>query len=91
MTKPTADSIAAATNLTGLQRQYVKAVAEEAARLAAKAVRDELLQLVVSNGQYNDTDLNNRMSRLEKRYLEDDKYALTRPKVMALMQEMGWE
>lgn len=91
MTKPTADSIAEATNLTGLQRQYVKAVAEEAAKLATNALRDELVQLIVINGQYNDTDLNNRLSRLERRYLEDDKYALTRPKMMALMQEMGWE
>lgn len=91
MTKPTAASIEDATKLTGLQRQYIKAVAEEAAKLAANAVRDELVQLVVINDQYNQTDLNSRLSRLEGRYKEDDKFALTKPKLIDLMKKMGIE
>jgi hypothetical protein len=91
MTKPTAASIEEATNLTGLQRQYIKAVAEEAATKATAALRVELVTLISMSTKYNDTDLNNRLSRLEGRYVEDDKFALTRPKLMALMQEMGWE
>ena len=43
MTKPTAASIEEATNLTGLQRQYIKAVAEEAATKATAALRVELV------------------------------------------------
>ena len=91
MTKPTADSIAEATGFTGLQRQYIKAVAEEAATKQAYALRDELVQLIVINGQYNDADLKNRVSGLEARYERDDKYTLTRPKIIAMMQKLGME
>ena len=91
MTKPTADSIAEATKLTGLQRQYIKAVAEEAAIKATNALRDELVQLIVINGQYNDADLKNRVSGLERRHEEDEKYTLTRPKIIAMMQKLGME
>ena len=91
MTKPTAASIEEATNLTGLQRQYIKAVAEEAAKLATNALRDELVQLVIINGQYNDADLKNRVSGLERQYEQDEKYTLTRPKIIALMQKLGME
>lgn len=91
MTKPTAASIEEATNLTGLQRQYIKAVAEEAAKLATNALRDELVQLVIINGQYNDADLKNRVSGLERQYERDEKYTLTRPKIIAMMQKLGME
>jgi hypothetical protein len=91
MTKPTAASIEEATKLTGLQRQYIKAVAEEAAKLATNALRDELVQLVIINGQYNDADLKNRVSGLERQYEQDEKYTLTRPKIIALMQKLGME
>jgi len=91
MTKPTAASIEEATNLTGLQRQYIKAVAEEAAKLATNALRDELVQLVIINGQYNDADLKNRVSGLEQQYERDEKYTLTRPKIIAMMQKLGME
>jgi uncharacterized protein YihD (DUF1040 family) len=91
MTKPTAASIEEATNLTGLQRQYIKAVAEEAAKLATNALRDELVQLVIINGQYNDADLKNRVSGLERQYEQDEKYTLTRPKIIAMMQKLGME
>ena len=91
MTKPTAASIEEATNLTGLQRQYIKSVAEEAAKLATNALRDELVQLVIINGQYNDADLKNRVSGLERQYEQDEKYTLTRPKIIALMQKLGLE
>ena len=91
MTKPTAASIEEATKLTGLQRQYIKAVAEEAATKAANALRDELVQLVIINGQYNDADLKNRVSGLERQYEQDEKYTLTRPKIIALMQKLGLE
>ncbi len=91
MTKPTAASIEEATKLTGLQRQYIKAVAEEAATKAANALRDELVQLIIINGQYNDADLKNRISGLERQYEQDERYALTRPKIIALMQKLGME
>lgn len=91
MTKPTADSIAEASGFTGLQRQYIKAVAEEAAKLATNAVRDELVQLIIINGQYNDVDLKNRVSGLERQYEQDERYSLTRPKIIALMQKLGME
>jgi hypothetical protein len=91
MTKPTAASIEEATGFTGLQRQYIKAVAEEAAKLATNAVRDELVQLIVINGQYNDADLKNRVSGLERQYEQDEKYTLTRPKIIAMMQKLGME
>jgi uncharacterized protein YihD (DUF1040 family) len=91
MTKPTADSIAEATGFTGLQRQYIKAVAEEAATKQAYALRDELVQLIVINGQYNDADLKNRVSGLERQYEQDEKYTLTRPKIIAMMQKLGME
>jgi len=91
MTKPTAASIEEATKLTGLQRQYIKAVAEEAATKAANALRDELVQLIIINGQYNDADLKNRISGLGRQYEQDEKYALTRPKIIALMQKLGME
>lgn len=91
MTKPTAASIEASTKFTGLQRQYIKAVAEEEAQKAASAIRDELVQLIITNGQYNDAGLKNRLSGLELRYQEDDKYTLTRPKIIAMMQKLGME
>jgi len=91
MTKPTADSIAEATGFTGLQRQYIKAVAEEAAIKQSYALRDELVQLIVINGQYNDADLKNRVSGLEQQYERDEKYTLTRPKIIAMMQKLGME
>jgi len=91
MTKPTADSIAEASGFTGLQRQYIKAVAEEAAIKQSYALRDELVQLIVINGQYNDADLKNRVSGLEQQYERDEKYTLTRPKIIAMMQKLGME
>ena len=91
MTKPTAASIEASTKFTGLQRQYIKAVAEEAAIKAANALRDELVQLIIINGQYNDAELKNRMSALECQYEQDEKYTLTRPKIIAMMQKLGME
>jgi len=91
MTKPTAASIEASTKFTGLQRQYIKAVAEEAAIKAANALRDELVQLIIINGQYNDAELKNRMSALERQYEQDEKYTLTRPKIIAMMQKLGME
>ena len=91
MTKPTADSIAEATGFTGLQRQYIKAVAEEAAIKQSYALRDELVRLIVINGQYNDADLKNRVSGLERQYERDEKYTLTRPKIIAMMQKLGME
>jgi uncharacterized protein YihD (DUF1040 family) len=91
MTKPTADSIAEATGFTGLQRQYIKAVAEEAAIKQSYALRDELVRLIVINGQYNDADLKNRVSGLERQYEQDEKYTLTRPKIIAMMQKLGME
>jgi len=91
MTKPTAASIAEASGFTGLQRQYIKAAAEEAAKLATNALRDELVQLIVINGEYNDVELKNRVSGLERQYERDEKYTLTRPKIIAMMQKLGME
>ena len=89
MTKPTAASIEASTKLTGLQRQYIKAVAEEAAKDAVATVRDDLVRLFDMNDQYNQIDLNSRLSHLEGRYREDDKFALTKPKLIDLMKKLG--
>ena len=91
MTKPTAASIEASTKLTGLQRQYVKAVADEAAAIAANSLRGVLVDLITNRPQYDDTEMVVRLSRLERRYNEDDKFALTRPKIIALMEKLGME
>ena len=91
MSKPTAASIEGATKLTGIQRQYIKAVVEEAARAAVATVRDDLIKLFDMNDHYNQIDLNSRLSHLEGRYKEDDKFALTKPKLIDLMKKMGIE
>ena len=94
MTIPDPDSLS--PKLSGTQREYIRAVATQIAKTYVDGLREELVKLLRQSNQPTVTDtkvaeLVRRMTQLEARYKEDDKFTLTSAKIQALMKEKGIE
>lgn len=95
MTKPTAVALEPATNFTPLQKQWIKTLVEEVAAQVSKEINTKVSQEIskvaasVSASNHGDADIAERLSNLEQRYIEDDKYSLSRAKLVRLMKQMG--
>tara|TARA_R100001460_G_scaffold3484_8_gene10557 strand:+ start:847 stop:1134 length:288 start_codon:yes stop_codon:yes gene_type:complete len=94
MTRASAKAIEGSTKLTGIQRDWVKAYVEEVVKEEIAKLRAELLEVMNGIGTDPDvkTKLNNALTRigdLENRYSEDDKFTLTRAKLLRFMKEQG--
>jgi hypothetical protein len=97
MTKPTASALEPTTNFTPLQKQWIKTLVEEAVSQASKELSAKIsteigkISASVSAANHGDSDIAERLSALEARYIEDDKYSLSRAKLVRLMKQMGIE
>ena len=95
MTKPTAVALEPTTNFTPLQKQWIKTLVEEVAAQVSKELNTKISQEIskvaasVSASNHGDADIAERLSNLEQRYIEDDKYSLSRAKLVRLMKQMG--
>lgn len=94
MTRASAKAIEGSTKLTGIQRDWVKSYVEEVVKEEIAKLRAELLEAMNGIGTDPDvkTKLNNALTRigdLENRYSEDDKFTLTRAKLLRFMKEQG--
>ena len=94
MTIPDPDSLS--PKLSGTQREYIRAVATQIAKTYVDGLREEFVKLLRKSNQPTVTDtkvaeLVRRMTQLEARYKEDDKFTLTSAKIQALMKEKGIE
>lgn len=95
MTAPKAKTIESLTNFSGLQKDWIKAVAREAAVAAVAEVRTELLGVFQNSSAGGDSqskvyqDIVKRLDSVESRYVEDDKYTLTKAKLVRLMKQLG--
>ena len=94
MTIPDPDSLS--PKLSGSQREYIRAVATQIAKTYVSGLREEFVKLLRQSNQPTVTDtkvaeLVRRMTQLEARYKEDDKFTLTSAKIQALMKEKGIE
>ena len=92
MTIPNPDSLS--PKLSGSQREYIRAVANYAAKTAREELRTEFINLLRKSNEPTVTDkkveeLIRRMDLLEVRYKEDDKFTLTSAKINALIEEKG--
>ena len=80
--------------LSGTQREYIRAVATQIAKMYVDGLREEFVKLLRKSNQPTVTDekvaeLVRRMTQLEARYKEDDKFTLPIAKIQALMIEKG--
>ena len=94
MTIPDPDSLS--PKLSGSQREYIRAVATQIAKTYVSGLREEFVKLLRKSNEPTVTDakvaeLVRRMTQLEARYKEDDKFTLTSAKIQALMKEKGIE
>ena len=94
MTIPDPDSLS--PKLSGTQREYIRAVATQIAKMYVSGLREEFVNLLRKSNEPTVTDekvaeLVRRMTQLEARYKEDDKFTLTSAKIQALMKEKGIE
>lgn len=97
MTKPSASALEQTTGFTQLQKQWIKTLVEEAVSKASHEIHAQMLSEI---GKLNanrpapasiPSDFEERLSTLEQRYIEDDKYSLSRAKLVRLMKQMGIE
>jgi len=94
MTIPDPDSLS--PKLSGTQREYIRAVATQIAKMYVSGLREEFVNLLRKSNEPTVTDtrvaeLVRRMDQLQARYNEDDKFTLTSAKIQALMKEKGIE
>ena len=94
MTIPDPDSLS--PKLSGTQREYIRAVATQIAKMYVSGLREEFVNLLRKSNEPTVTDVKvaelvRRMDQLEARYKEDDKFTLTSAKIQALMKEKGIE
>ena len=94
MTIPDPDSLS--PKLSGTQREYIRAVATQIAKMYVSGLREEFVNLLRRSNEPTVTDVKvaelvRRMDQLEARYKEDDKFTLTSAKIQALMKEKGIE
>lgn len=93
-TEPKAAELEPNLALDGLSKQWMKAIVKEA--MAEVELKTKLSPVVVEGcancsckGQIE--ELTWKLNSLNARYHEDDKYALTKAKLITLMEKMGIE
>ena len=91
MTRPNAKAIEGSTNMTGIQRDWVKSYVAEVVAGEIQKLKNELLEEISKSSPVADP----RVSALEKsiqdilaRYEEDDKFTLTKAKLQRFLREM---
>ncbi len=86
MSKPSSAQLAA--NMQPLVRDFVEAKVDEELR---KAVADLSAKIESISAKKEIADLGDRLGAAESSMRVDDKYSLTRAKLIRLMREMGIE
>jgi hypothetical protein len=93
-TTPKAAQLEQSSGLAPMARQWIKALVSEvqAPQVASPANNQEQVNIIA--GELNDilkrlNQLTERMQELETRYEVDERYSITRGKVIALMKKMG--
>lgn len=93
MTLPNAKAIEGNTKFSGLQRDWVKAYVAETMAVEMLKLRNELTQTIAARPSCSCegklAEVSSDVEALKDRYSEDDKYTLTRGKIMALMARLG--
>tara|TARA_R110000823_G_scaffold314201_1_gene442937 strand:- start:987 stop:1274 length:288 start_codon:yes stop_codon:yes gene_type:complete len=95
MTLPNSKAIEGNTKFTGIQRDWVKSYVSEIVATEMLKLRNEVTEAIASKpacgcGQKLIV-LALEVEALKSRYSEDDRFSLTRPKIIALMAELGME
>lgn len=92
MTRPNAKAIEGSTNMTGIQRDWVKSYVAEVVAGEIQKLKNELLEEISKSSS---PVADPRVSALEKsiqdilaRYEEDDKFTLTKAKLQRFLREM---
>lgn len=92
MTRPNAKAIEGSTNMTGIQRDWVKSYVAEVVAGEIQKLKNELLEEISKSSP---PVADPRVSALEKsiqdilaRYEEDDKFTLTKAKLQRFLREM---
>lgn len=93
-TTPKAAQLEQSSGLAPMARQWIKALVSEvqAPQVASPVNNQEQVNIIA--GELNDilkrlNQLTERMQELETRYEVDERYSITRGKVIALMKKMG--
>jgi|OM-RGC.v1.031586487 hypothetical protein len=93
MTLPNAKAIEGSTKLTGIQRDWVKSYVAEIVAGEIHKIKSELLEEIT---KASGCQCEPRVSAAERaiqdlvaRYEEDDKFTLTRAKLLRFMKEQG--
>lgn len=93
-TTPKAAQLEQSSGLAPMARQWIKALVSEvqAPQVASPTSNQEQVNIIA--GELNDilkrlNQLTERMQELETRYEVDERYSITRGKVIALMKKMG--
>jgi hypothetical protein len=96
MATPKAAQLEQATGFTPNQKAWVKALVSEAVSATTKSLQAEILTAVTkanSGSQVTASTavkvLEDRIETLAQRFEEDDKYSLTKAKLVRLMKAMG--
>lgn len=92
MTRPNAKAIEGSTNMTGIQRDWVKSYVAEVVAGEIQKLKNELLEEISKSAS---SQADPRVPALEKsiqdilaRYEEDDKFTLTKAKLQRFLREM---
>lgn len=96
MTKPKAHQIEASTGLSPLAREWIRALVSEAAIAVEASIEDASASRARSSSVQPGRDprvddLLSRIEYLERRAESDDRYSLTKGKIIALMKKHGIE
>jgi|TARA_R110000772_G_scaffold227906_4_gene338667 hypothetical protein len=93
MTLPNSKAIEGNTKFTGLQRDWVKSYVAEVVSIEMLKLRNEFNEAIAAKPACSCGKkikaVASDVADLQKRYSEDDKYSLTRGKIVALMGELG--
>ena len=92
MTRPNAKAIEGSTNMTGIQRDWVKSYVAEIVAGEVQKLKNELLEEIskssVSQADPRVPALEIAMQGMLARYEEDDKFTLTKAKLQRFLREM---
>lgn len=79
--------------LTPQQREYIAAAIDEQAAIEPTGLLQKYDRVIAKIIELEDTlnQLVTKANKLEQRFQEDDKYSLTRQKLIRIMKEQGYE
>jgi hypothetical protein len=91
-TQPTANELEKLAEFTPAQRDYIKALIREALLpiyTENRNIRAEIAAERKSPSEQRMSELRNDVNWLRQRYTDDDKYTLTRAKLVTFMKQLG--